>query len=191
MRRPRRIILQRRRMFIGCEGESEQSYVALLARLADAQGLRVFLDAVLLQPGGGDPLAIVERAAQRLRERESKRGEPYEGRFVLLDDDKRGQAPQRDQRIPAVAAQAQMYLIWQRPCHEALLLRHLVGCANLRPITTPAAGQQLTGRWPGYAKATPAARLAEQLDQPALTRAAAVEPDLAVLLAAIGLVDET
>lgn len=188
MRRPRRIILQRRRLFIGCEGESEQSYVALLTRLAEALGLAVHLDAVLLQPGGGDPLAIVERAGLRVGEREAKRAEPYEHRFVLLDDDKRGQAPQRDERIGGIAAQAQLHLVWQQPCHEALLLRHLNGCAALRPATTQAAGQQLVQRWPTYTKATPAARLAERLDHPALVRAADVEPDLAVLLAAIGLI---
>jgi len=73
MRRPRVLIPQRRRLFVGCEGESEQAYVALLARLSGEAGLAVHLDAVLLQPGGGDPLAIVERAAARAAEREGRR----------------------------------------------------------------------------------------------------------------------
>lgn len=187
MRRPHRIILQRRRFFVGCEGESEQSYVALLARLSAARHLPVHLDAVLLQPGGGDPLAIVERAVQRVREREASRGEPYEQRFVLLDDDKLGQAPQRDHRIAGVAASTNLQLVWQRPCHEAMLLRHLDGCAQLRPPTTNVASQQLAARWPGYAKATPATRLADRIDGAAVTRAVAVEPELAVLIAVIGL----
>lgn len=182
------MIPQRRRMFVGCEGESEQGYTALLARLSDEARLAVHLDAVLLQPGGGDPLAIIERAAARVAEREGRRGDPYERRFVILDDDKLGQAPQRDQRIAGVAANAGLQLIWQSPCHEALLLRHLDGCAQLRPPLSAIASQQLLARWPDYEKAMPAARLAERLDRAAVARAAAVEVELAVMLQAIGLI---
>lgn len=188
MRPPRRLIRQRRRLFVGCEGESEQGYTALLARLFEEARLAVHLDAVLLQPGGGDPLALVERAAARVAEREGSRGDPYARRFVLLDRDKIGQTPQRDQRIPGVAAGADLQLIWQRPCHEAMLLRHLEDCAQPQPPTTPIACQQLGARWPGYQKAMPAARLAERLDRAAVERAAAVEPDLAILLKEIGLI---
>lgn len=187
MRPPRRLIPQRRRLFVGCEGESEQSYTALLARLVEDAQLAVHLDAVLLQPGGGDPLALVERAAARAAERESRRGDPYARRFVLLDRDKIGQTPQRDQRIAGVAADADLHLIWQRPCHEAMLLRHLENCAQLRPPATPIAYHQLEARWPGYQKAMPAVRLAERLDRAAIAHAAAVEPDLAILLQEIGL----
>ncbi|HEX8387964.1 MAG TPA: RloB domain-containing protein [Sphingomonas sp.] len=178
---------QRRRLFVGCEGESEQGYVALLARLAEAARLGVHLDAVLLQPGGGDPLALVERAAAYAVQRSLRRGN-YECRFVLLDRDKHGQTPERDSRIAAIAESARLHLIWQQPCHEALLLRHLEGCSQLRPPTTPIAIEQLRQRWAGYEKATPAARLADRLDRPALARAAQVEPDLAVLLTTIGLI---
>lgn len=188
MRRPKRLIAQRRRLFVGCEGESEQGYAALLARLIEEASLAVHLDAVLLQPGGGDPLAIIERAAARVIEREGRRGDPYARRFVILDDDKLGQVLNRDQRIPGVAAASALHLIWQSPCHEALLLRHLDGCSQIRPPSTALAGQQLANRWPGYAKAMPAVRLAERLDLPAITRAAAVEPELAILLREIGLI---
>ncbi|MEA2998982.1 MAG: hypothetical protein QOK17_815 [Sphingomonadales bacterium] len=175
-------------MFVGCEGESEQGYAALLARLIDEARLAVHLDAVLLQPGGGDPLAIVERAATRADEREGRRGDPYVRRFVILDDDKLDQTPQRDQRIAGVAANSGLHLIWQSPCHEAVLLRHLEGCAQLRPPSTAIAGQQLVARWPGYQKAMPAVRLAERLDRAAVTRAATVEAELSVLLQEIGLI---
>jgi hypothetical protein len=188
MRRPRRIIPQRRRLFVGCEGESEQGYAAFLGRLIEASALAVHLETVLLQPGGGDPLAIVERAAARADQIEARRGDPFERRFVFLDDDKLGQAPQRDQRIAAAANAANLHLIWQRPCHEALLLRHLDGCAQLRPPTTAVSAQQLGQRWPTYAKGMPAVRLAEKLDLAAVTRAAAVEPELAVVLQVIGLI---
>lgn len=188
MRRPRRMIQQRRRVFVGCEGESEQAYTALLARLVETARLAVYLDAVLLQPAGGDPLAIVERAAARAAEREQRHGDPYERRFVILDDDKLGQTPQRDQRIAGVAGDAGLRIIWQSPCHEAVLLRHLDGCAQLRPPSTSIAGQQLAARWPTYRKAMPAARLAERLNHAAIARAAAVEVELAELFRVIGLI---
>lgn len=188
MRQPRRLIPQRRRLFVGCEGESEQGYATLLARLVDEARLPVHIDAVLLQPGGGDPLALVERAASRADERERRRGDPYEHRFVIIDDDKLGQSAQRDQQIAGVAADSGLRIIWQRPCHEALLLRHLDGCAELRPPSTPIAGQQLSARWPEYTKAMPAARLAGRLDFAAVARAAAVEPELAIMLRHIGLI---
>lgn len=188
MRPPRRFIPQRRRLFVGCEGESEQGYVALLARLIEEVQVAVHLDAVLLQPGGGDPLALMEQAAARADERERRRGDPYERRFVIIDDDKLGQTPERDQRIVGVAAAAGLQIVWQRPCHEALLLRHLEGCGQLRPPSTPIARQQLGARWPDYGKAMPAARLAQRLDRAAVVRAAAIEPELAIFLLQIGLI---
>jgi hypothetical protein len=188
MTRPRRLIPQRRRLFVGCEGESEQGYIALLARLIEVERLAVHLDSVLLRPGGGDPLAIVELAAERAEEREGRRGEPYERRYVILDDDKLGQTPQRDQRIASVAADAGLHLVWQSPCHEAVLLRHLEGCAQLRPPSTNLAGQQLAARWAGYQKAMPAAQLARRLDKAAIARAGAVEPNFAELFQVIGLI---
>ncbi|WP_353447075.1 RloB domain-containing protein [Sphingomonas aerolata] len=184
--RRRAVRPQRTRFFIGCEGESEQGYVALLQRMADAGGLHVHLDAIVLQPGGGDPCAIVEQALKRMKAREKQAGDPYAFRFVLLDADKRGQQPQRDARAVTLAADI-LHLIWQDPCYEAVLLRHLQGCAQLRPPLTPDALVQLRQRWPEYGKPMPAARLATRVDTDALQRVRPVEPDLATLLDAVGL----
>lgn len=178
---------QRVRIFVGCEGESEQGYVALLQRLADAAGLALHLDTVVLQPGGGDPLAIVELAVRRMTQRERQSGAPYAQRAILLDADKRGQQPQRDDRAAVIAAGEGIALIWQEPCHEALLLRHLPGCAQLRPPQTPLACQQLVQRWPDYRKPMPAARLAQRIDAASLAQIRAVEGALAGFLEAIGL----
>lgn len=178
---------QRVRIFVGCEGESEQGYVALLQRLADAAGLALHLDTVVLQPGGGDPLAIVELAVRRMGQRERQHGAPYAHRAILLDADKRGQSPQRDDRAAAVAAGEAIMLIWQEPCHEALLLRHLPGCAQLRPPQTPLACQQLVQRWPQYRKPMPAVRLAQRIDATNLAQIRTVEGALTEFLVAIGL----
>jgi hypothetical protein len=69
--RRRPTIPQRRRIFLGCEGESERSYSALLNQVAlEERNLHIALDVELLRPGGGDPLALVQLAC-RLIERKT------------------------------------------------------------------------------------------------------------------------
>ena len=183
-RRPARP--QRTRIFVGCEGESEQGYATLLQRVADAAGRFVHVDAVVLQPGGGDPCALVEQALKRVRERERQHGDRYAYRYVLLDADKVGLQPQRDARAEALAA-GELNLIWQRPCYEAVLLRHLPECLQLRPPLSADALAQLRQRWPDYRKPMPATRLATRIDQDALERIRRVEPELACLLDVIAI----
>jgi len=187
MSRPRPFRPQRAPIFIGCEGESERGYVAFLGRLVEEAGLAIHLHPVVLQPGGGDPLAIVERAETRLWERRRKRQTVYVAQFVMLDRDKWGQAPARDAQVAVVAARAGLQLIWQQPCHEALLLRHLDACAALRPQTSSLADTGLRQRWPDYSKPMDGAKLAKRLDHAALLRAIAVEPELALMIKTIGL----
>src|SRR5947209_6048899 len=94
MRRgPRRI--QRRRVFAGCEGESERGYAVFTSNILATVHARVHIDAKLLRPGGGDPLALVE-VAQAIIRREEKNREPYDSKFIFLDSDKLGVAPARD-----------------------------------------------------------------------------------------------
>lgn len=189
MRRPqRRRIPQRRRLFVGCEGESERGYGAFLTRLIEERELAVHLDMVVLQPGGGDPCAIVELAAQRIVQKQKSRGEPYDRKIVLLDADRLGAVPERDQRLQQIARRERLHLVWQRPCHEAMLLRHIDGCAQLSPPDSTAAVRELQRRWEDYRKGMSAARLAERLDLGAVLRAAAVENELAEFLTEIGLV---
>lgn len=183
-RHPR--IQQRKPIFVGCEGESERGYVALLGRLAEQEGLAIHLDPVLLQPGGGDPCDLIELAARKLAEKGRARGIHYQSKLVLLDRDLIGRAPVRDARGLQAAQQSGLQLIWQSPCHEGFLLRHLELCQTLRPPTAPLALDQLRQRWPSYEKGM-AAQLAAHLDLAAVRRAAMVEPDLAKLLQIIGL----
>ena len=177
---------QRVPIFIGCEGESERGYVAFLGRLAEAASLAVYLDPEVLQPGGGDPLAIVERAVKRLS-RGRRKQTVYAAKFVMLDRDKWEQAPARDAQVAGVAARAGLSLIWQDPCHEAMLLRHLEACAAQRPQTTALAEAALRQRWPDYSKPMDGAGLARRLDHAAVLRAIAVERELALMINTIGL----
>lgn len=189
MRRRHATIPPRRRIFLGCEGESEQGYGALLSRIAEEHGLHLAPQIVLLRPGGGDPLALVQLAIAKIREDERKRGEFFI-KAVLLDEDRLGHAPDRDQLLYTEAAQSDLRLIWQGPSHEALLLRHLPGCQNLRPATTQLAQQELTRRWPEYRKPMSAVRLASRIGFGEITAACEVEPSLCDFLRRCGLLPE-
>jgi len=180
-------IQQRTRIYLGCEGESEQSYGKRLNEIADAAGLSLFLDCDVL--GGGDPLALIQLATVRIREKSKKRG-AFAYRAVFLDRDRVGQTTERDQKIPTLVDRHRIQLIWQDPCHEALLLRHLPGQTFMRPQTSGLAAEALERLWPGYKKGMPASELAARIDRTAVERAASVEADLMSLLRAIGLAGE-
>ena len=184
--RARITIPQRRRIFLGCEGESERSYGLLLNRLADASGRSIYIDAQVLQPGGGDPLKLVEMALSRIGRRIRSHGR-YTFMALLLDKDKIGSKPERDREASTKAVQNGLLLIWQDPCHEAVLLRHFEGCHDLRPQTSRAALSELLRKWPDYRKGMPERRLSQRLDLEHVRRAAGVEGDLKNFLTRIGL----
>ncbi|KQY13630.1 hypothetical protein ASE23_27680 [Rhizobium sp. Root73] len=178
-------IPQRKRIFLGCEGESEQSYGALLARIVGQQKTDFFLDTVLLRPGGGDPLALVE-LAEKKKKQGVKKGGDYAAAYVLMDTDKRGQAPLRDQQALKLAQDAGLTIIWQQPCHEALLLRHLPNAQQLQPQSTALALTALTAKWATYTKGMPAAKLAVTINADGLRRVRTVELSLDALLTDLG-----
>lgn len=175
MGRQRSAIRQRRRVFLGCEGESEQSYGALLGRLVEVRHRRVHLDVVPL--GAGDPLAMIETAVRRKTERERNRG-AYAACALLLDTDTRRRSPSRLEDAKTLARQHCLRLVWQEPCHEAVLLRHLPGSAMQRPQTSAQALADLERAWPDYRKGLAANALARRIDEAAVLRAAASIPDL-------------
>ncbi len=185
MKRRLATIPVRKRIFLGCEGESEQGYGALLARLADDAGLHLAIHSVLLRPGGGDPLALVELAVKQIWSAERRRG-AFATKAVLLDRDKLGMAPQRDERLLRQANQNDLRLIWQEPTHEALLLRHLDGCHQLRPQTSLLALAELERHWVDYKKPMSALRLSARLGMAELRRACAVEDSLREFLIECG-----
>jgi hypothetical protein len=179
------LVAPRRRIFLGCEGESERGYGAFLSGMLQINGCHVHLDTVLLRPTGGDPLALVELARRRIIENERNRGR-YAIRAVLLDADRLGQTPARDARIEPIVAAANLRLIWQRPCHEALLLRHLDGCRDRKPANAALAEQELARHWPDYEKGMSATRLTVRLSVRELRQALEVELDLATFLSDLG-----
>jgi hypothetical protein len=177
-------IRPRRRFFLGCEGASERSYGALLQILADElEQTHIHLDLQDLR--GGDPLAIVETAVAQLNRQIRNRG-PFVARTLLLDEDKLGRNPQRDRQIWPLAERNKLLLVWQRPCHEGLLLHHLPNCQSLRPPTPVAADSHLRRHWPEYEKPMSANRLRVRIGLAELANAVTVEQELAALLSVLG-----
>jgi hypothetical protein len=180
----RPIIARRQPVYFGCEGESEVGYGALLHRLADeAEGVHLHILPDRLQPGAGDPHALVTRAVQRITDLE-KRRVPFVHKAVLLDIG----TTQKNQAAQKLAAENGIdHLIWQAPDHEAFLLHHLDNCQQLKP----AAGTTLTAlrkEWAGYEKGRTHIQLSERIILAHVRQACAVEPDLDTFLKAIGLI---
>lgn len=178
---------QRRRVFLGCEGASEGSYAVWLQSLLDSRDLPVALDIVILGPGVGDPHEIVRKAVLKADLSAQRKG-PHAGRYVLLDFDRHEANSDLGRRTLDLARRHDVTLVWQRPCHEALLLRHLPGCGDRRPTTTADALSVLLRFWPTYEKGMSSRELAATIDEAAVIRAAQVEPELCDFLINVGLV---
>jgi hypothetical protein len=150
-------------MFLGCEGDSERGYGALLGDLLEERRQDIHLDVVLLRPGGGDPLTLVKRCEEYFA-RNARRGSPaYIHRALLLDSDLREHDRTRDQEATNLALKLELRMIWQEPCHEAFLLRHLDGFRDNRPTLPRDAMTLLQRAWPQYRKGMAAVRLREEL----------------------------
>ncbi|MDM9626543.1 hypothetical protein QTL95_11595 [Rhizobium sp. S152] len=176
----------RRPVYIGCEGASEVGYAGFLQDLIRDANLPVHLHVDELGPGAGDPLSRIEMAVFRLKQLQTKRTAPAE-RFALLDFDQVERDPLRAQKASKLAIHNGIFILWQRPCFEAVLLRHLEGKTTNRPPNTSAATKALEKEWPEYKKPMSRANLARRIDRNSVLRAASVEDDLKTLLRCIGL----
>ena len=176
----------RRPIYVGCEGASEVGYAGLLQDLIRDAKLPVHLHIEELGPGAGDPLSRIETAVLRLKRLEERRGAPAE-RFALLDFDQALRDPQRADRARKLASDNRIEIVWQRPCFEAVLLRHLKGKAGHRPPDTQTAARALEKEWPEYRKPMMRSNLARRIDRDAVLRAAGVEAELRLLLQCIGI----
>jgi hypothetical protein len=181
-RRPR--IERRARIFLGCEGESEQAYGAFLQRLADGCELRVHILPANLRPAG-DPLALSEKAVKVFAAEEKKGG--FAAKAILLDQDRLEDHSDRGKRALNLLRIEGFITIWQRPDHEGFLLRHFVR----HDRDDPPRGESMSALqsvWPSYRKNMPAAELMKTLSLTEVNRAAVVVPELRRLLELIGIV---
>ena len=182
-RRPR-LRQRRNRIFIGCEGQSERGYAALLSLLVEEVKLPLHLDSRVCH--GGNPLSIVENSVAEMRRQTARRG-AYTDQAVFLDGDHRSDSPDRTARANRLITDNNLRPIWSMPNFEALLLIHLPGCERLQPPTSDIALQELRNRWPDYAKGMSATELRQRIDMAAVGRAAGVHRELRLFLISIGL----
>lgn len=152
------------------------------------ENLHVHLVVHDLGRGAGDPLSRVQLAVQRLDQLRRTRIAPPE-RFLLLDGDQAARYVERADAARRLAAEHNIAIVWQEPCFEALLLRHLPNRAMRRPPDTPEAVRALRREWPEYGKPMTRDQLARRIDQDAVHRAARVEPELLRLLRCLGLAE--
>ena len=175
---------QRLRIFVGCEGESEQGYVAFLHRLALTGTAHVHLDGQLLK--GGDPLSRVEWIIANMKRLEN-RG-TYASRFVLLDHDQVMHDATREQQTQQLADRHGLTLLWQRPTHEALLLRHYDAHRHLRPQTASDALRHLQQTWQAYVKGQTALQYGRELSREQVCAAGHGDDAFTALLTVAGLI---
>lgn len=182
----RSIIAPRRPIFVGGEGESETGYIGLLQDLLNAGGVPVHLMIENLGLGAGDPLSRIEMAVRKIEHLRRTRTAPAD-RFVFLDHDQVDQDSSRAEAARRLAKSHTIAIIWQRPCFEALILRHLPLCAARRPPDTADANRALRREWPEYQKPMTRMELARRIDLAAVLRAAEVENELQAFLHCVGL----
>lgn len=187
MTRRRPHIPLRRPVFVGCEGESETGYVRLLQDLINAEGAAIHLIIENLGIGASEPQTRIELAVRKLEQLHRTRTAPQD-RFVLLDHDQANANPQRTASALSLAQRHRIRIVWQRPCFEALLLRHLPQCAMRQPQTSADADKALKREWPEYLKPMTRIDLAKKIDRGAVLRAGMVEQELQLLLRCIQLV---
>lgn len=185
-RRP--IIAPRKPVFVGCEGDSEQAYGQVLNDMLRERSLPFHLEVVNLGSGAGDPVTRLHKSAQELERRKQRRSR-FKLRVAFLDSDQVDGDRQRRQQAEKLAQENGIRIIWQEPCHEAFLLRHVDGFSNHRPPTSARAVAMLKSNWPDYHKPMTRIQLARRITFDALLRVAAVEPALFDFLRDIELLD--
>jgi len=150
----RRTIAARRPVFLGCEGESEQAYCIVLEDIINQTIRNVHLETTLLGEGAGSPLAKIKKAIKKIEHYERTRSKFWK-KAVLIDSDVIEQNAEQKNETENLAFLHGIRIIWQNPCHEAFLLRHLPNCAQLRPPTSVLSNSALIAQWPNYQKPMP------------------------------------
>jgi hypothetical protein len=186
MSRRRPVIPRRRPIFLGCEGESEQGYGQFLNDLAREADLHVHIEVVNLSPGAGDPVSRMQRARKEVEHRQRSRVE-FDLKAALLDSDQIGNDPQRREMAEIIARESGIEIIWQSPCHEALLLRHFEGFEHRRPATKAEIATMLRQVWPSYQKPMTRLQLGKTLGLAHVRRAGQSEPALLAFLRRISI----
>lgn len=175
----------RKRFFIGCEGQSEQSYVKFLYDLSKAQHKAVHLESHVLKEG--DPLARLQLAIKIIKRSEALHGR-YSAKFMLFDFDQYDLAPERTRLAENIGQENGIDLIWQRPDHEGLLCGHFDHLKNRHFLDKRESLAALLKAWPTYQKNQTALQIQRMLSLEHVLCAARSLPDFKKLIVAIGMV---
>lgn len=186
MKRRGTMVSPRTPIFLGCEGESEQAYGRFLNDIVRDSGLPFHIEVVNLNPGAGDPLARIRRAVKEIKRRSERRAE-FRFKTVLMDSDQIDGNVQRRQQVEALAADHDISIIWQQPCHEAFLLRHFEGHFNQMPATSALARVALQQVWPEYQKPMTSLQLSRKISIDGVRRIANINVALETFLRQIRL----
>lgn len=175
---------KRKLILLGCEGKSERAYVALLNRFVGEAGLPVQIRSLNLEHAG-DPLSRVQLLLRKTRTDRKQ----YSWMGLLLDSDQvqGGHSDSRAREARRLAKKHGINLVWQTPCHEGLLLRHMPGQDKVQPVNCIDAQRKLVAIWDKYQKPMSANQLSQRISLEDVQRAARVESDLMELLKATGL----
>lgn len=184
MTTPRLNRQKKKLILLGCEGKSELAYAALLNQFIHEADLSVQIRPLRLE-SSGDPLSRVQLLLSKTRT--DRKQYPWMG--ILLDSDQvqGGHSASRARDARHLAEKHDINLIWQNPCHEGLLLRHMPGQDKIQPVNCIDAQRKLVAIWDKYQKPMNAKQLARRIGLEDVQRAARAEPDLRKLLKATGL----
>ena len=166
---------KRKLILLGCEGKSERAYAALLNQFVREADLPVQIR----------PLSRVRLLL--IKTRTDRKQYPWMG--ILLDSDQvqSGHSDLRAREAHRLAKEHGINLIWQDPCHEGLLLRHMPRQEKIQPVNCIDAQRKLVAIWDNYQKPMNANQLARRIGLEDVQRVARAEPDLKKLLQATGL----
>jgi hypothetical protein len=176
-------IIQRKRIFIAGEGESEQSLVKWFQQLLNQKSLAIHLDCQPL--GGGGYKTMLSKAV-----RERKRKERHKAKYsiLLVDGDRaiRGDDGWSIPQLKHEATKQKITVCVQNPNHEGLLLRMFPGNERLQP-SIASIKSQLRSVWLDYQKPADARELELKFTHDDLRRVAQQDDDISNLLKMIGL----
>ncbi len=179
-----------KRVFVGCEGQSEQGYARLLQEFVNDAGVAINIK-TRVWTGAGDPLVLIQQALTLIKKDEQQPMRKYKGRFLMFDTDRLGQSHDRDRELEKLARKNDLVLVRQNLCFESVLLRHFAGHENDDPATSSDALKRLQRVWPDYRKGMAAMDLSKRIDPGAVRRAAnpRLNSGLHQLVVAIGLLN--
>ncbi|MHB1949673.1 MAG: RloB domain-containing protein [Gammaproteobacteria bacterium] len=181
----KKIIIQRRRIFLAVEGEGEQSFIKLLQQFSDQNNIHVHLDCEVLNGGGYK--VMLERAVSYRSRKEKYKGKAKES-VLIVDADRADNKddPWSLEQLTKKASQKGFAICIQKPNLEGLLLRMLPGNDQLSP-NAATAHKLLTKQWQNYQKPADTRTLMSKYSYEDLIRASRSDQHLKDLLIKIGL----